>query len=173
MDALSNVTNHVRSVLPNAKPVRLVAFNKSQNENWSLPWHQDRVISLCRRESVKGYSNWSRKAGIWHCEAPVNILENMLAIRIHLDDADNQTGALEILNGSHQLGKVTADQLAGAATRCDPITCEAKIGDILMMKMLIIHRSRPSMRDAQRRAIRIDYSADILPAPLGWEVDAN
>ena len=169
MAALADITRSVHSVLPKAIPVRLVAFNKSNKKNWAVSWHQDRIISVFKKENVRGYSNWSRKAGLWHCEPPENILENMLAIRVHLDDADSQTGALEILKGSHKFGKVTADQIKNIVDNCAPMTCSAKTGDILIMKMLTLHRSKPSMRDAPRRAIRIDYSADLLPPPLQWE----
>ena len=173
MAALANITKGVQSVLPKATPVRLVAFNKSNKKNWAVSWHQDRIISVFKKENVRGYSNWSRKAGLWHCEPPPPILKNMLAIRIHLDDADAQTGALEILKGSHKFGRVTADQINNIAHNCEPITCSAKTGDILIMKMLTLHRSKPSMRDAPRRAIRIDYSAVELPPPLQWEAGPN
>lgn len=36
-------------LLPGACPVRVVAFNKTETNNWTLPWHQDRVIALCKR----------------------------------------------------------------------------------------------------------------------------
>lgn len=93
----------------------------------------------------------------------------MLAVRIDLDDVDRQTGGLELLARSHKFGKVIASQIEGVVANCDPVTCEAKAGDILIMKMLTLHRSKPSMRDTPRRAIRIDYSADTLPFPLQWE----
>ncbi|MEP3889095.1 MAG: phytanoyl-CoA dioxygenase family protein [Hellea sp.] len=169
ISALGNITKCVQSVLPDARPVRLVAFNKSNKKNWAVSWHQDRIISVCKKENVRGYSNWSRKAGLWHCEPPPPILENMLAVRAHLDEAEIQTGALEILSGSHQFGKVTADQINNVVDNCAPVTCLAKTGDLMIMKMLTLHRSKPSLRDAPRRAIRIDYSADILPTPLQWE----
>ena len=36
----------VRRLAPEAVPVRIVAFNKSETANWGVPWHQDRVIAV-------------------------------------------------------------------------------------------------------------------------------
>jgi len=169
--ALWNITQCVRSVMPEAKPVRAIAFNKSHDENWAVSWHQDRIISVREKKNTEGYSNWSRKAGVWHCEPPLDILEKILAVRIHLDDATDQTGALEILEASHKFGKVTADKTKSTIKQCKPIMCEAQTGDILIMKMLMLHRSKPSLSARPRRAIRLDYSAVNLPTPLNWETD--
>lgn len=96
----------------------------------------------------------------------------MLAIRIHLDDANDQNGALEILSASHRFGRVPASQTSAIVAQSSPISCDAKTGDILIMKMLTLHRSKSSNSVTDRRAIRIDYSADILPPPLRWELSA-
>lgn len=168
---LANITEFIRTRLPQAKPVRAVAFNKSQDENWALPWHQDRIISVNHKVDIAGYDNWSRKSGLWHCEPPVDILKDMLAVRVHLDDTAPETGAMEILKGSHTFGKVLAGQTADVVDQFEPVICNAKAGDILIMKMLTLHRSKASIRHAPRRAIRIDYSAGCLPSPLKWEAD--
>jgi len=166
---LSNITKCVSSVLPNAIPVRAVAFNKHQNENWAVSWHQDRLISVREKHDVKGYLNWSCKSGLWHCEPPVEILKNMLAVRIHLDDSNSQSGGLEISKASHKFGKVPANKIREVVQQSEPILCNAETGDILIMKMLTLHRSKPLITDTSRRAIRIDYSAKTLPMLLQWE----
>ena len=152
-------------------PVRIVTFDKTADQNWQLPWHQDRVISVKAKKEVTGYTNWSRKSGLWHCEPPLKILNDMLAVRIHLDNSTAETGAIEILKGSHKYGKVYADKTPNIIGKCESIMCEAKTGDILIMKMLTLHRSQASKRDATRRAIRVDYSSEDLPASLEWEAN--
>jgi hypothetical protein len=70
-----------QQLLPNARPVRVIAFNKSETNNWTLPWRQDRVIALRERVDTPGFTNWTNKAGIWHAEPPIALLERMLFAR--------------------------------------------------------------------------------------------
>ena len=71
------------AALGGARPVRLVSFDKKEGTNWGVPWHQDRVIAVRERCDVEGYSNWSQKAGVWHCEPPISVLSKMLFVRVH------------------------------------------------------------------------------------------
>lgn len=97
-----------QALLPNAKPVRVVAFDKTPQQNWGVPWHQDRVIAVKARHDVPGYHNWSQKCGVWHCEAPSAALGQMLFVRLLLDPTDAGNGAMEIAVGSHPAGAVAA-----------------------------------------------------------------
>jgi hypothetical protein len=46
--------------------------------------------------------------------------------------------------------------------------CTAERGDIQILPMLVLHRSRPSQSATPRRALRLDYAAQNLPPPLEW-----
>ncbi|MEO9968674.1 MAG: phytanoyl-CoA dioxygenase family protein [Hyphomonadaceae bacterium] len=169
----SVITRLARSILLNCNPVRLVVFNKSPNSNWLVPWHQDRVIAVDQRCEADGYSNWSQKSGVWHCEPPIDLLYSMIFARVHLDDADKQNGCLQLARGTHKLGLIKASK-ADEAARAAPIeTCVARRGDILFVKALTLHRSEPSKSKAQRRALRVDYSGVSLSAPLEWALTSN
>ena len=112
-----SLTQVISRFLPGAKPVRVVSFDKSSTNNWAVPWHQDRVIAVKERHPVAGFKNWSLKAGIWHCEPPVEVLNKMLFVRIHLDDCDAESGAMQIALNSHSYGAVTSAEAAGIAER--------------------------------------------------------
>jgi hypothetical protein len=167
--ALASVDRLAQRLLPGARPVRVVTFNKSEERNWALPWHQDRVIAVRERVETPGFGNWTRKSGVWHAEPPIGLLERMLFLRVHLDPADDGNGCLEIATGSHSRGKVADDRAEGIASASVTEQCIAQRGDVLAAKALILHRSGASHSLTSRRAIRIDYSADELPAPLEWE----
>jgi hypothetical protein len=141
----STVVQVVRRIDPQAKPARVVGFNKSQNENWT------------------------KKAGIWHCEPTMNSLERMLFVRVHLDDTDRFNGAMRIARGSHDAGFVRAAEAADMARNYPEEVCKAKRGDILILKMLTLDGSKPSQMVSNRRAIRIDFASFDLPAPLRWK----
>lgn len=166
--ALAPLDRIAAELLPGARAVRLVAFDKSAAANWALPWHQDRVIAVHERYEVDGFNAWTRKAGVWHVEPPIAWLQRLIFLRVHLDAAGEETGCLEVAPGTHALGFVAADQAASVAEAHGPELCAAARGDVLAAKALILHRSRASKRQISRRALRVDYSADILPAPLEW-----
>ena len=43
-------------------------------------------------------------------------------------------------------------------------------GDVLVMQMLLLHRSLPSNQHRTRRVIRSDFANRPLPTPLQWAV---
>lgn len=158
----------VQRLSPDAIPVRIVAFNKSENANWGVPWHQDRVIAVTDKAEIGGYKNWTNKSGTWHCEPPQSILDEMLFVRVHLDDNDQSNGAMEIAVGSHSNGFVQSAKAESVANTFPIETCVAKRGDVLILKMLTLHSSKPAKVQSQRRVFRIDFSPSQLPPPLSW-----
>ena len=164
----SSLMQAICKIEPAAKPVRIVAFNKSQNMNWGVPWHQDRVISTAAKSDVAGYKNWTEKSGTWHCEPPQSVLEKMLFVRVHLDKSDHSNGAMEIAVGSHNAGMVKSDHAASVARKYPIEVCKAERGDVLILKMLTLHSSKPAVNTSGRRVLRIDFSPVDLPDPLAW-----
>ncbi|MGB8812057.1 MAG: phytanoyl-CoA dioxygenase family protein [Paracoccaceae bacterium] len=162
------ISRLIQSLLPSARATRAVFFNKTAQSNWGVPWHQDRIIAVQARHDVPGYDNWSEKSGQWHCEPPLALLDKMLFVRLHLDPTDADNGAMEIAVGSHREGAVPAAKAEARAARYETEVCAAERGDILILNMLTLHRSRPATTANSRRTLRIDYSADTLPAPLAW-----
>lgn len=151
-----------------ATPVRVVVFNKSEKANWGVPWHQDRVIAVAQKVEISGYHNWSKKSGTWHCEPPQHILEQMMFVRVHLDNTDKLNGAMRISVGSHAKGIVPSKDAEAEALKHPIEYCDALRGDVLVLKMLTLHSSKPAKIKSGRRVLRIDFSASELPAPLGW-----
>lgn len=168
LSAQGVVGQAVARVLPDPRPVRTIAFNKSRQTNWGVPWHQDRVIAVAEKHAVQGFGAWSNKAGIWHCEPPADLLDRMVFVRVHLDDCDADNGAMEIAHGSHRAGIVKSGEATALAAVHETEVCAARRGDVLLLKMLTLHRSLPSSVGSERRVLRIDYAAEPLPAPLEW-----
>jgi len=164
----SSLLDAIRKLEPEAQPVRTVAFNKSESPNWGVPWHQDRVIAVAGQANVEGFRNWTKKSGVWHCEPPVSVLDQMLFVRVHLDDANPENGAMEIAVGSHSKGIIPSVDAEKEAATCQREICNAKRGDVLVLKMLTLHTSRPAQVRSGRRVLRIDFSSCPLPLPLSW-----
>lgn len=164
----SSLLNAIGRLNSSAKPVRVVAFNKSKSVNWGVPWHQDRVIAVAEKHEIQGYGNWTSKSETWHCEPPRGVLEQMLFVRVHLDDTDGSNGAMQISVGSHAKGIVPAAEAEETACQFPIENCEAKRGDVLILKMLTLHSSKPSKRPTNRRVFRVDFASFDLPPPLSW-----
>ncbi len=164
------VTKEIVRLWPDMKPVRVVAFDKTAELNWGVPWHRDRVIAVRERIEAPGFSNWSNKRGQWHCEPPQAILEEMLFVRVHLDASFESNGAMQIAIGSHRAGKTANAAVKDAAPQFTTETTEAAPGDVLVLPMLTLHRSLPAQSAEPRRALRIDYASRPLPPPLAWAV---
>ena len=167
-ELLPETLDNVRSVVPDSKPVRSVMFRKTDDVNWGVPWHQDRIIAVAARHDVDGFGNWSQKQGIWHCEPPVVLLEKMFFLRIHLDDQTEANGAMQLALGSHRLGRIPASEADQVASSSKIETGEAQRGDVLLLNMLVLHSSKPATVSSRRRVLRVDLAAFDLPPPLNW-----
>ena len=154
-------------------PVRVLFFDKTPDSNWSVPWHQDRTIAVEQRHDVFGFGPWSVKNGIAHVEPPVEVLEDMLTLRLFVDDCDTDNGPLEVARGSHRVGRIAANRVKEVAARSDIFVGTGHAGDVLAMKLLAIHCSKRSAAVDHRRVIHVDYASRDLAPPLQWAVKVS
>jgi hypothetical protein len=154
-----------------ATPVRVLFFDKTPAANWAVSWHQDRAIAVKQRANVDGYGPWSVKGGVVHVEPPVAVLQNMLTLRLFIDNCGEDNGPLEIVVGSHRHGRLPERELGDAVDRGAVLVACGRAGDVLVMKMLAVHSSKRAASPSHRRVLHIDYSTIDLPAPLEWMLD--
>ena len=172
--AQSLLVDLVRPHLPvQPIPVRGIYFDKRLETNWLVAWHQDLTLALKERVEVPGFGPWSVKEGVPHVQPPVSLLEQMLSIRLHLDDADSTNGALRVLPGTHRLGRLNADAIRSCRETREEVLCEAKTGDVLLMRPLLLHASSRSTSERRRRVLHIEFAGFDLPAPLDWHERAG
>lgn len=152
----------------NARLVRSIYFNKSQETNWQVAWHQDLAIAVQSRVDIDGFVTWSSKDGVPHVQPPATILDRMLTVRLHLDPADESNGALWVVPESHRLGRLAAGDAAGTAERMGKHLCAVNVGDALLFKPLLLHASRKATSSQARRVIHLEFANVELPAPLQW-----
>ena len=162
---LELVRSHTRGV---PRAVRAIWFNKSPEANWLVAWHQDLAIAVRERIETPEFGGWSVKEGVPHVQPPAEILEKMLTVRIHLDDADEENGALRVLPGTHTLGRLEAERVTILRSERDEVVCTAQAGDALLMRPLLLHASGRSTSDRPRRVLHLEYAAEELPGGLKW-----
>jgi len=151
-----------------AAPVKAIYFDKLPGANWVVPWHQDLSIAVRGESPVPGFVNWTSKAGVVHVQPPASVLESIVTLRIHLDDCPASNGALRVIPGSHQSGRLDPDQIAKLRQERSEVVCEAQRGDVLVMSPLLLHASPRSTAPRHRRIVHIEYSSKPLPEPLQW-----
>ncbi len=158
----------VREALPaRARAVQCTFFEKSAAKNWLVPIHQDLSIPVSHRVDHPALSGWSEKEGAIFVQAPDRVLEQMLAVRVHVDDCSPEDGPLRVVPGSHELGRVEPAQ-AAIAGRTAGVVVPAKRGDALLMRPLVLHASSKSSGSSLRRVLHFVFGPEVLPYGLAW-----
>ena len=164
--AIKQIAN--RLMLAEPIPVRALFFDKTPAANWRVPWHQDTAIAVAERIETPDFTGWSVKDGVPHVHPPTEILESMVALRIHLDDCGNDNGPLRVIPGSHREGRLTAEQIEAWKQRVPEVACCSRSGGVLAMRPLLLHASSPARLVSHRRIIHIEYADGRLPNGLRW-----
>lgn len=160
------LVSHARRVLgSSAAPFRATLFDKSPDSNWLVTWHQDTALSLKKPTETPGWGPWSLKDGIHYAHAPASALEQVLALRIQIDDSTLSNGALRVLPATHGSGVLSDEEIHAAAAKIPAVECSAPAGSVLMMRPLLIHASSKSVVTQPRRVLHIEYSATTTFGP--------
>jgi ectoine hydroxylase-related dioxygenase (phytanoyl-CoA dioxygenase family) len=162
----------VRHVLgPKAFPFRATIFDKSSDANWLVVWHQDTALPLRHRLDVPGWGPWSKKEGVSYAHAPAEVLSQVLALRIQLDDSTADNGPLRVLPGTHTLGVLDDDRIHQLSEQVAAVECLVPRGGVLAMRPLLVHSSSKSRSEVPRRVLHLEYAAsDSIAKPLNLEV---
>jgi hypothetical protein len=163
------IRNLVEPILgKNAFAARGILFDKTPSANWKVPWHQDLTIAVQERMEVAGFGPWTAKDGVQHVQPPCEILESMLAIRIHLDDCDEDNGPLRVIPGSHRHGRLPAERIQWFRETQPSVACAVARGGALLMRPLLLHASSSAQSPRHRRVLHIEFAASPLPGGLRW-----
>lgn len=149
--------------------VKATLFDKMLESNWRVQWHQDRVIAIRERMHVAGYGPWSMKAGIPHVEPPDSVLEQMLAVRVYLDDSGPDNGPLRVIPGSHESGKLVENVLQQLVATATPVALHVTKGTLLIMRPLLVHSLSPARAAEHRRVLHIEFAPVEAISPLQWQ----
>jgi len=159
----------VRDALPeNAVAVQCTLFSKSKEANWLVPLHQDLSIPVAERVDSEQCSGWSEKEGELFVQPPVCVLEQLLAIRLHLDDCDEQNGALRVVPRSHRLGRLNSGKNHHECNQQGTVVVSVPSGGAMLMRPLLLHASSKANIDRPRRVLQFLFGPRKLPEKLRW-----
>lgn len=120
-----------------------------------------------------GAWEWHQDYGYWYDQGFA--FPRMVSASIAVDPATRTNGCLEVLRGSHRLGRVTHGQF-GTQTGIDPtrikaleplferVQCEMKPGSVLFFHCNLLHCSAANLSEYPRRSVIMCYNA--LANPL-------
>jgi ectoine hydroxylase-related dioxygenase (phytanoyl-CoA dioxygenase family) len=96
------------------------------------------------------------------------VLQQMLAIRIHLDDCGEDNGPLRVIPGSHQDGFLSDAEIQNRSKE-DAVGCAVLRGDSVLMRPLLLHSSPPATKPSNRRVVHLEFAAAELPRAAKWQ----
>ena len=176
----TSIQQLIKSVLgENAGAVRCLFFDKPPGRSWTLPWHRDLTIAVKEPNSDLGqFRNVTKKAGIYHVNAPPSFLRDMLTLRIALDPMTEENGPLIVQSGAHwpvnegrEEGDWGSEEMAFQTDGNPYTTILGQAGDVFVMRPLLPHSSLKSVEGTplRRRIIHLELSnVRQLPAGLEW-----
>jgi len=155
------------ALLGNAVAVQCTYFAKPARARWLVPLHQDRSIPVAERVDGVGLTGWSVKQGMPFVHGPISVLEQTIAVRLHLDPCGPEDGPLVVVPGSHRQGVV--DPAAASAMRAREVECVADSGSVVLMRPLTLHRSSKPSGSSARRVLHFLFAPPELPHGLRWQ----
>lgn len=150
--------------------VKSIYFDKPETSNWFVAYHQDLTISVDQKMELEGFGPWTIKQNQYAVQPPLEILENIFTIRIHLDDTNENNGALKVISASHKKGIYRPETIDWKIEK-EAICCVPS-GGIMIMKPLLLHSSSRTIDSRRRRVIHIEFSNIEFENGLIWrEID--
>jgi ectoine hydroxylase-related dioxygenase (phytanoyl-CoA dioxygenase family) len=146
--------------------VKSIYFDKPEQSNWFVSYHQDLTISVDRKVILDEYSKWTVKQDQFSVQPPLDILKQIYTVRIHLDQTDENNGALKVIPGSHLKGIYRPEDIDWAKET--EHNCNVSKGGIMIMKPLLLHSSSRTTNNQKRRVIHLEFCNQELHQELKW-----
>ena len=148
--------------------VQCTSFEKSVERNWLVALHQDLAIPMAARIEHPGLSGWSNKGGTWFVQPPVSVLEQLVAVRLHVDECGAHDGPLNVVAGSHGLGRLCDGEAIALRNARGTRACPVARGGAMLMRPLLLHASSKSTGRSRRRVLHFLFGPPRLPYGLAW-----
>jgi hypothetical protein len=137
--------------------VQCTLFVKDAEHNWLVPLHRDYSIPVKARIASLRWSAWSVKQAVVFGRPPADVLKELVAVRVHLEDTGVENGALQVVSGSHNTEVTSGERSARFVPR----------GGALVMRPLLLHASS-KLVSGTRRVLHFVYGPSKLPDGAEW-----
>lgn len=143
--------------------VQCTLFDKTAERNWLVALHQDTSIPASS-DSLPTVV----KEGEPYVQPSTELLQTLLAVRLHLDDCGPDAGPLRVVPGSHRNGRLSNIESQAMRAAQGEATCTAARGDALLMRPLLLHASSRARLPVRRRVLHFLFGPEHLPPGLAW-----
>lgn len=151
--------------------VQYTYFEKSAARNWLVAPHQDLSIPVATRVDHPAHRGWSEKEGTTYVQPPTDVLEALIAVRLHLDACTTDDGPLRVARGTHRLGRIRQADASGLMKTA--VACPVESGAALVMRPLLLHASSKASGTSLRRVLHFVFGPRTLPNGLKWALSDN
>jgi ectoine hydroxylase len=123
---------------------------------------------MLKEAHTGGAWEWHQDYGYWYLQGYA--FPRLISVFVALDPATRENGCLQVLKGSHRLGRLDHGRV-GSQTGADPariqeietlferVHCEMAPGDALFFHCNMLHSSAPNDSDHDRRSFIMCYNA--------------
>ncbi|MEO6918597.1 MAG: phytanoyl-CoA dioxygenase family protein [Collimonas sp.] len=159
----------IEELLPrDSVAVQCTYFEKSKEQNWLVPAHQDLSIPVRERIDHPALTGWSEKEGSVFVQPPDTVLQDVVAVRLHIDECGPEDGPLRVVAGSHLVGRLSDESVLIARDKLGEVVCPVVKGGALLMKPLLLHASSKAVGNSRRRVLHFVFGPRTLPFGLRW-----
>jgi len=132
-----------------------------------------------KRPKIGGAWEWHQDYGYWYRNG--FLYPYMASVFLALDPATRENGCLQVIKGSHHMGRIEHGTVAGqvgadsvyvnqALERLPLIHCEMEAGDALFFHCNLLHASAPNTSNDSRNALLCCYNRSDNPS---FQPDSN
>ena len=160
----------LRPLLPqDSVATQCTLFEKSPKSNWLVALHQDLSIPVKSRVASFACSGWSEKEGALFVQPPTELLEQLVAVRLHIDPCPPQSGPLRVVPGSHRFGRLLQTQYQAIRMQFGERLVPASRRAALLLRPLLLHASSKLEGGSSRRILHFLFGPQTLPEGLTWQ----
>jgi hypothetical protein len=149
--------------------VQCTFFDKTEEKNWLVALHQDLSIPVKERVEDPRLGVWSVKEGQHFVQAPIELLDQMLAVRVHIDDSGPDNGPLRVVPGSHRRGRLGDSAARQLRDDVGEVTCAMASGEALLLRPLLLHASSKATSPRHRRVLHFLFGPGVVGYGLRWQ----
>lgn len=153
---------------PDFAAVQCTLFEKSVDRNWLVSLHQDLSIPVSAKVVHPALTGWSEKEGGIFVQPPADVLRQIVAVRVHVDECSPNDGPLKVVPGSHIHGRINREAAHALRVANGEISCPVARGAVMLMRPLLLHASSKASGQSKRRVLHYLFAPASLPFGLQW-----
>jgi hypothetical protein len=153
---------------PTFVAIQCTLFDKTAAKNWLVAFHQDLSVPVKAFVSHAELGGWSQKEGQHFVQPPIELLQQLVAIRIHLDDCGLNNSPLRVIAGSHRQGRLSENAIRKLRETTDETICVVDAGSALLLRPLILHASSKALLPDRRRVLHFVFAPSVAGYGLQW-----